>query len=63
MSSPYGYFRLMFRKDQIKGIIALILFACIGLSYFLFNEEIAKWVAVAGVIAWLVSMYYLNRMR
>jgi len=51
----------MYRKDQIKGIIALILFGTIGLSYFLFDKDVAKWVALVCTIAWLASMYFLNK--
>jgi len=51
----------MYRKDQIKGIIALILFACIGLSYFFLGDDATKYVTVLAIFIWLGSMYYLNR--
>lgn len=52
----------MYRKDQIKGIIALVLFACIGISYF-FNKngDITMTVSIISVVIWLVSMYFLNK--
>ena len=63
MNCPYGYFRSMYRKDQIKGIVALILFACIGLSYLLFDKDFAKWVAIVAIVIWLSTIYFLNRSR
>ena len=51
----------MYKKDQQKGIIAIILFGAIGISYFFFSEEIAKGTAVAGIIIWLIAMFLLNR--
>jgi len=51
----------MYRKDQLKGILALILFGCIGLSYFFLGDETTKWVAVFAIIVWLGSMYFLNK--
>tara|TARA_R110002072_G_scaffold220291_6_gene377784 strand:- start:1859 stop:2020 length:162 start_codon:yes stop_codon:yes gene_type:complete len=53
----------MYRKDQIKGIVALVLFGLIALSYWLFGKEIAKWVATGGFVVWLATMYFLNRGR
>ncbi|MCB0803854.1 MAG: hypothetical protein HND54_10110 [Bacteroidetes bacterium] len=52
----------MYRKDQIKGIIALVLFGCIAIAYFFFeNEEIAKTASIIGIALWLISMYFLNK--
>ncbi len=53
----------MYRKDQIKGIVAIILFASIGISYALFDKEIAKIVAVIGLVIWLSTMYILNKKK
>lgn len=54
----------MYRKDQIKGIIALILFGIIALSYWLFedgDETIS--VSIAALFAWFISMYFLNKKK
>lgn len=51
----------MYKKDQQKGIIAIILFGAIGISYAFFSEAFAKGVAVGGIIIWLVAMYLLNK--
>jgi len=51
----------MYKKDQQKGIIALILFSAIGISYVFFSKEIAKITAVVGFIIWLIAMYVLNK--
>ena len=51
----------MYKKDQQKGIIALILFGAIGISYVLFSEKLAKIAAVAGFVIWLIAMYVLNK--
>ncbi len=56
-------FAIMYRKDQLKGIIAIVLFGIIGICFFVFGEDspILKGVALGGVVAWLVSMVILNR--
>lgn len=51
----------MQEKDKIKGIVALITFGSIALSYFIWGKEIAKYVAIAGFAAWLGAMYFLNK--
>lgn len=52
----------MYRKDQIKGIIALILFGAIGLTYLLTkDDDIALIVSSLAFIIWLISLYKLNR--
>ena len=51
----------MYREDQIKGTIALILFAAIGLTYWLFEEEVAKVVAVIALVIWLATMFLINK--
>jgi hypothetical protein len=53
----------MYRKDQIKGIVAIILFGVIGISYAILGEEIAKGAAIAGIIIWFTSMYFLNKKK
>jgi hypothetical protein len=54
----------MYRKDQIKGIVALILFACIGISYFFFqNGDVTKTISIIGIVIWLGLMYFLNRKK
>ncbi|MEQ8625907.1 MAG: hypothetical protein RJQ00_01155 [Vicingaceae bacterium] len=51
----------MYKKDQQKGIIALILFGAIGMSYLFFSEKVAKIAAVVGFAIWLIAMYVLNK--
>ncbi|MEX2379279.1 MAG: hypothetical protein WD530_00935 [Vicingaceae bacterium] len=52
----------MYRKDQIKGIIAIILFGIIGLTYLLTkDDDIAVIVSSIAFVVWLISMYILNR--
>jgi hypothetical protein len=52
----------MYRKDQIKGIIALILFSAIGLSYLITeSEDISLIVSIICLGIWLVGMFILNR--
>jgi len=51
----------MYHKDKIKSVIALILFAIIGLSYWLFGKEIVGYVGIGALVIWLGSMYFLNR--
>ncbi len=51
----------MYKKDQQKGIIALILFGSIGLTYALFDKSTAKVVAVISIVIWLISMFMLNK--
>lgn len=55
------YFSVMLEKDKIKGIIALLVFGGIGLSFWLYGKEVAKYVAVAGFAIWLTTMYFLNK--
>jgi hypothetical protein len=52
----------MYRKDQIKGIIALLLFSIIGITFWLSGEEdVSLYVSLGAFGIWLVSMYWLNR--
>jgi hypothetical protein len=51
----------MKKKDQTKGIVALITFGSIFISYFIWGKEIAKYVAIAGFAVWLGAMYFLNK--
>lgn len=52
----------MYRKDQIKGIIALILFGIIGISYYFFEEsDITVTISIVCLFLWLLSMYILNK--
>ncbi|MFT6165579.1 MAG: hypothetical protein ACJAV5_000692 [Vicingaceae bacterium] len=51
----------MNKKDQTKGIVALITFSSIFTSYFIWGKEVAKYVAIAGFVVWLGAMYFLNK--
>jgi len=53
----------MYRKDQVKGIVAIILFGIIGISFFIFGEEsdVTRYVAIIACAMWLVSMYFINK--
>ena len=52
----------MYRKDQIKGIVAIILFALIGITYWLTeNDDVVVTVSIIALLIWLLSMYFLNR--
>ncbi len=53
----------MYRKEQIKGIIAIILFGIIGISFFIFgrDSDLLKFVALGCFILWLISMFFVNR--
>lgn len=52
----------MYRKDQKKGIVALILFGIIGVTYYFFDEgDITLTVSIVCLFAWLVTMYVLNK--
>jgi len=51
----------MYRKDRIKGIVALILFGTIGISYWILGEEFTKWIAIVAIGVWLMTIYILNR--
>jgi hypothetical protein len=53
----------MYRKDQVKGIVAIILFGIIGISFFVFGDEssITKYITLISCGAWLVSMYFVNK--
>lgn len=53
----------MYRKDQLKGIAALIIFGSIALIYFFFGKDIAKIFAVVGFIIWIGTMYHLNKRK
>ena len=57
----HGYFSKMKKKDQTKGIIALITFGSIFSSYFIWGKETAKYVALGGFAVWLGAMYFLNK--
>ncbi|MDA9783049.1 hypothetical protein OAD50_00370 [Vicingaceae bacterium] len=51
----------MKKKNQTKGIIALITFGSIFASYFIWGKEIAKYVALGGFAVWFGAMYFLNK--
>lgn len=53
----------MYRKDQIKGIIAVSLFGILGICFFVFGEDndILKFVALGCCIIWLISMFIVNK--
>lgn len=58
------YFRIMYRKDQIKGIVALILFACIGISYYFFKDgDVTKTISIIGIAIWLGLIYFQNKRK
>lgn len=53
----------MYRKDQVKGIVAVILFGIIGISFFVFGDEspITKYIALGAFLVWLVSIYVIGK--
>lgn len=52
----------MYRKDQIKGIIAIILFGIIGLSFWLFpDSSVPEYISIAAFLLWLLAMMLVNR--
>ncbi|NBG66293.1 hypothetical protein [Acidiluteibacter ferrifornacis] len=53
----------MYRKDQLKGIVAIILFGLIGISFFIFGDEstITRYVAIISFAIWLISIYFINK--
>ncbi|MDB9775209.1 hypothetical protein OAB47_03135 [Vicingaceae bacterium] len=53
----------MYRKDQVKGIVAIILFGLIGISFFVFGGDstITKYTALGGCLVWLVSIYVIGK--
>ena len=53
----------MYRKDQVKGIVAIVLFGLIGICFFVFGEdsEVTRYVAIIACGMWLVSMYIINK--
>ncbi|MEQ8909942.1 MAG: hypothetical protein RIC95_12160 [Vicingaceae bacterium] len=52
----------MYRKDQIKGIIALVLFGALGLCYwFTEDDDVMVTAGIIALLLWLGSMYFLNR--
>lgn len=54
----------MYRKDQLKGIIALILFAIIGCVYFFSkDDDLILTVCIIALFIWLVAMYFLNKKK
>ncbi len=52
----------MYKKDQIKGIIAIILFSIIGIVYFFSDDSsLLTTVSILAFIIWLVTMITINR--
>lgn len=52
----------MYKKDQVKGIIALILFGIIGISYYFFKDgDETLTISIICLLAWLLIMYVLNK--
>ncbi len=50
----------MYQKDRLKVIIAITILICIALGFWLWGKAIAKYIALAGISIWLISMYLLN---
>jgi len=56
------YFCKMYKKDQIKGLVAIILFSIIGVTYFLSDsKDLLLTISIVAFIIWLISLYVLNR--
>jgi len=51
----------VYKIDQIKVILALIVFGSIGVLHFFFGKEVGKWAALFGLAIWFGGMYFLNR--
>ncbi len=53
----------MYRKDQVKGIVAISLFSIIGVSFFVFGDDspITKYTAMIAFLIWLVSIYIIGK--
>lgn len=53
----------MYRKDQVKGIIAIILFGIIGVSFFVFGDEspLTKYIALGAFVIWLIATYFIRK--
>lgn len=51
----------MLKKDKTKLTVAIITFGSIGLSYLIWGKEVSKYVAVAGFVVWLGTMFFLNK--
>lgn len=56
------YFCSMYKKDQIKGIVAIVLFSIIGISFLLFPDgPIPEIISVVSFAIWLIAMFVLNK--
>lgn len=52
----------MYRKDQIKGIVAIILFSIIGISFLVFpDSSLPEIISIFCFLMWLVAMYFINK--
>ncbi len=51
----------MYRADKFKVFIALAIIAAILISFLLFGKPVAKWVAAAGGILWLVTLMFVQK--
>ena len=53
----------MLKKDKIKIVIIVILLVLLGVSYFLFGKEspIMKYTSAFCLIAWLTTMFIVNK--
>lgn len=52
----------MYRKDQIKGIIALVLFGIMGISFLLFPDSaVPEYISIVCLIVWLIAMFLVNK--
>ena len=51
----------MYRADKFKIFIALAIVCGVFISYFIFGKPVAKWVAAAGGIVWLVTLMFVRK--
>ena len=53
----------MLKRDKIKIIVIAILLLSLGSAYFLFGKEsiVMKYVAGTCLIAWLATMFIVNK--
>ena len=52
----------MYQKDQVKLVIALVLFATIGISYYLDGKSIlTKSIVAIAIVIWLATMAYFRK--